>query len=102
MPVLSIFLAFGLFALSMFGHHRDAFGRSPSKAIHRLCYWGAWCSLVCSYFICVVTLNWGYGSILFFGYMTGAALVVVLCLTYFPRVLPGLMGLSLLLLPFTR
>lgn len=101
MPLLSIFVAFGLFSLSMFGHHRDTFNRPPSPLMQRLCYWGAWYCLIASYYLCISIHQLAYGSILFFGYMAVAALVVSLTLTYRAKMLPLLMGLSLMLLPFS-
>jgi hypothetical protein len=101
MPLLSIFIAFGLFSLSMFGHHRDSFSRSPSPLMQSMCYWGAWCCLSVSYYFCIKLHQFAYGSIFFFGYMTAAALMVSLILASKAKILPLLMGLCLILLPFS-
>ncbi|MGI2853965.1 DUF3325 domain-containing protein [Shewanella algae] len=82
------YLAFGLLAMSMFGHFREAMGHAPKTLESRLLYAGGWLALLASFMLCGMGYGWGYGSILFFGLMTLAALPVVLQLSYASRSLP--------------
>ncbi|WP_420787340.1 DUF3325 domain-containing protein [Shewanella chilikensis] len=82
------YLAFGLLAMSMFGHFRESMGRAPKTLESQLLYVSGWLTLLMSLILCVAKYDWGYGSILFFGLMTLAALPVVLQLSYASRSLP--------------
>ncbi len=82
------YLAFGLLAMSMFGHFRESMGRAPKTLESRLLCTGGWLALLASFVLGVMGYGWGYGSILFFGLMTLAALPVVLQLSYASRSLP--------------
>ncbi|GAB1059974.1 DUF3325 domain-containing protein [Shewanella algae] len=88
------YLAFGLLAISMFGHFREAMGRAPKTLESHLLYAGGWLALLASFVLCGMGYGWGYGSILFFGLMTLAALPVVLQLSYLGRSLPKALMLA--------
>ncbi|ABE55637.1 conserved hypothetical protein [Shewanella denitrificans OS217] len=89
------YLTFCCFALAMFGNFRDVFAR-PIKPLWsnglRLLAWG---SLCLGYAVCINTQGVAYGSVIYMGLCTLAALLVVLSLNYKPKQLPSLMLLSL-------
>lgn len=91
-PVLGIlglsYLSLALFALAKFGHCKDVFKRPPSQWQSRLLTLFAWLLLVISLSNCAHGQGWTYGSILFMGIISLAAMLVILTLSYSPRHLP--------------
>lgn len=91
-PVLGMlglsYLALALFALAKFGHFKDVFKRPPSRWQSRLLNLFAWLLLLISLSSCTHGQGWTYGSILFMGLISVAALLVILTLSYSPRHLP--------------
>ncbi|WP_299791937.1 DUF3325 domain-containing protein [uncultured Shewanella sp.] len=88
------YLAFGCLSLAMFSHFRDAFKRSPSQIQSRILYWSGWIILGASYYVGVSYQGLAYGSIMFTGIISLAALLVILTLSYRARHLPHLMTAS--------
>ncbi|KIO36303.1 DUF3325 domain-containing protein [Shewanella sp. cp20] len=87
-------IAFGLMALSMFGHYKDCFGRAPTRAEQRWLTGFAWLLLLGSYGQCIHYYHLGYGSIVFFGVMTITALSTILLLSYQAKRLPLVLTLT--------
>lgn len=91
-PVLGIlglsYLSLALFALAKFGHFKDVFNRPPAQWQSRLLSLFAWLLLMFSLSACVRDQGWAYGSILFMGIISLAAMLVILTLSYSPRHLP--------------
>ncbi|MGS0691249.1 DUF3325 domain-containing protein [Shewanella sp. 0m-4] len=90
------YLAFGLFALAMFSHYRDTFGNAPSPQQAKLLYIGGWVGIASIYWGCITAQGAAYGSILFFGLLSFAGLLVILMLSYRAKFLPYSMALSTL------
>lgn len=100
-PILGIvglsYLSLSLFALAKFGHFKDVFQRPPAKWQTRLLNVFAWALLLLCLVNCASIQGWTYGSILFMGVISFAALFVILTLSYSPRHLPlGIVTGSLL------
>ena len=91
-PVLGIlglsYLSLALFALAKFGHFKDVFNRPPAQWQSHLLSLFAWLLLIFSLSACVQDQGWAYGSILFMGIISLAAMLVILILSYSPRHLP--------------
>ncbi|EGM69217.1 DUF3325 domain-containing protein [Shewanella sp. HN-41] len=91
-PVLGIlglsYLSLALFALAKFGHFKDVFNRPPTQWQSRLLSLFAWLLLMFSLSACASDQGWAYGSILFMGIISLAAMLVILILSYSPRHLP--------------
>jgi hypothetical protein len=91
-PVLGIlglsYLSLALFALAKFGHFKDVFNRPPAQWQSRLLSLFAWLLLMFSLSACASDQGWAYGSILFMGIISLAAMLVILTLSYSPRHLP--------------
>lgn len=91
-PVLGIlglsYLSLALFALAKFGHFKDVFKRPPSTWQGRLLSLFAWILLAFSLSASAQGQGWTYGSILFMGLTSLAALLVILTLSYSPKHLP--------------
>lgn len=91
-PVLGIlglsYLSLALFALAKFGHFKDVFNRPPAQWQSRLLSLFAWLLLMFSLSACANDQGWAYGSILFMGIISLAAMLVILTLSYSPRHLP--------------
>lgn len=69
-------------ALSMHKHHRDLFGKPPSRP-RALAFAGAgWTLLALSFGASIVASGWAIGTVFWIGILTVAAFVVVLALTY--------------------
>ncbi|MCH1929028.1 DUF3325 domain-containing protein [Shewanella sp. A25] len=110
-PVLGIlglsYLSLALFALAKFGHYKDVFNRPPQPWQSRLLSLFAWLLLALSLSACTQDQGWTYGSILFFGIISLAALLVILTLSFSPKHLPfgivtgSLLTTTLLLSNFT-
>ena len=80
---------FAAIALSMHKHHRDLFGRPPSRP-RALAFAGAgWALLALSFWVCIVVSGWAIGPVLWIGLLTLAALVIVLALTYGAGIVSG-------------
>ncbi|MCG9730499.1 DUF3325 domain-containing protein [Shewanella sp. Isolate13] len=90
------YLAFGLLALAMFSHYRDTFGRAPSPMQAKVLYIAGWLAIAGTYWGCIANLGAAYGSILFFGLLSFAGLLVILMLSYRAKFLPYSMALSTL------
>lgn len=88
------YLAFGLLALAMFSHYRDTFGRAPSPVQAKILYIAGWLAIAGTYWGCIANLGAAYGSILFFGLLSFAGLLVILMLSYRAKLLPHSMALS--------
>lgn len=91
-PVLGIlglsYLSLSLFALAKFGHFKDVFNRPPAQWQSHLLTLFAWLLLAFSLSACASDQGWAYGSILFMGIISLAAMLVILTLSYSPRHLP--------------
>ncbi|MDT3297562.1 DUF3325 domain-containing protein [Shewanella sp. SP2S2-6] len=91
-PVLGIlglsYLSLALFALAKFGHFKDVFNRPPAQWQSHLLTLFAWLLLAFSLSSCASAQGWAYGSILFMGIISLAAMLVILTLSYSPRHLP--------------
>ncbi|PIW62407.1 DUF3325 domain-containing protein [Shewanella sp. CG12_big_fil_rev_8_21_14_0_65_47_15] len=91
-PILGIlglsYLSLALFALAKFGHFKDVFNRPPAQWQSRLLSLFAWLLLMFSLSACASDQGWAYGSILFMGIISLAAMLVILTLSYSPRHLP--------------
>lgn len=91
-PVLGIlglsYLSLALFALAKFGHFKDVFSRPPAQWQSHLLTVFAWLLLAFSLGACAIDQGWAYGSILFMGVISLAAMLVILTLSYSPRHLP--------------
>nr|WP_299809050.1 DUF3325 domain-containing protein [uncultured Shewanella sp.] len=91
------YLAFGLLALAMFSHYRDTFGSAPSPTQAKVLYIAGWLAIAGTFWGCITSLGGAYGSILFFGLLSVAGLLVILTLSYRAKFLPYSMALSTLL-----
>lgn len=69
-------------ALSMHKHHRDLFGRPPSRPRGLALAGAGWIILALSFWACIVASGWAIGPVLWIGLLTVAAIIVVLVLTY--------------------
>ncbi|MGI2067208.1 DUF3325 domain-containing protein [Shewanella sp. MF08487] len=91
-PVLGIlglsYLSLALFALAKFGHFKDVFNRPPAQWQSHLLTSFAWLLLALSLSACASDQGWAYGSILFMGIISLAAMLVILTLSFSPRHLP--------------
>lgn len=91
-PLLGIlglsYLSLALFALAKFGHFKDVFNRPPAQWQSHLLTLFAWLLLSFSVSACASDQGWAYGSILFMGIISLAAMLVILTLSYSPRHLP--------------
>lgn len=91
-PVLGIlglsYLSLALFALAKFSHFKDVFSRPPAQWQSHLLSCFAWLLLTFSLSACAQDQGWAYGSILFMGIISLAAMLVILTLSYSPRHLP--------------
>ena len=91
-PLLGIlglsYLSLALFALAKFGHFKDVFNRPPAQWQSRLLTLFAWLLLAFSLSACASDQGWAYGSILFMGIISLAAMLVILTLSFSPRHLP--------------
>ena len=88
------YLTFGLLALAMFSHYRDACGKAPSPLQARLLYIAGWVGISTTYWGCITDQGFAYGSILFFGLLSFAGLLVILMLSYRAKFLPHSMAAS--------
>ncbi|SIQ57737.1 Protein of unknown function [Shewanella morhuae] len=92
MPIVGIlglsYLSLALFALAKFGHFKDVFNRPPAQWQSYLLTLFAWLLLAFSLSACVSDQGWAYGSILFMGIISLAAMLVILTLSFSPRYLP--------------
>jgi hypothetical protein len=80
---------FAAIALSMHRHHRDLFGRPPSRP-RALAFAGTgWTLLALSFSACIVASGWAIGPVLWIGLLTVAGLVIVLALTYGAGIVSG-------------
>lgn len=80
---------FAAIALSMHKHHRDLFGRPPSR-LRALAFAGTgWTLLALSFSACIVASGWAIGPVLWIGFLTVAGLVIVLALTYGAGIVSG-------------
>lgn len=91
------YLAFGLLALAMFSHYRDTFAKAPNPAQAKALYVAGWIGIAGTYWGCITTQGAAYGSILFFGLLSFAGLLVILMLSYRAKLLPYSMAISTLL-----
>ncbi|ABZ75824.1 conserved hypothetical protein [Shewanella halifaxensis HAW-EB4] len=88
------YLAFGLLALAMFSHYRDSFGKAPSPQQAKLLHIAGWVGITGTYWGCITSQGATYGSILFFGLLSFAGLLVILMLSYRAKFLPYSMAIS--------
>jgi hypothetical protein len=79
--------AFGSLALSMHKHHCNLFGAPPSHARAVAFRAIGWTLLAGSITPCVAASGWSVGTVLWFGLLTIAALVVALLLAYQRRLI---------------
>ncbi|MEZ9197018.1 DUF3325 domain-containing protein [Shewanella sp. 10N.286.54.B9] len=102
------YVAFSLLALAMFSHHREVLGYAPSDKRCRVLSTAGWFGLALTYWGCTLLQGVAYGSIIYFGLLAVAGLLVVMTLSYRAKFMPYAMGLStifsaiLLLIPSAR
>ena len=73
---------FATLALSMWKHHRDLFGKPPSRRRALALRSMGWALLGLSFAACVLQSGWAVGPVLWLGVLTAAALTITLTLTY--------------------
>ena len=88
------YIAFSLLALAMFSHHREALGFAPSDKRSRVLSITGWFGLALTYWGCTLLQGFAYGSIIYFGLLAVAGLLVVITLSYRAKFIPYAMGLS--------
>ncbi|ACJ30114.1 Conserved hypothetical protein [Shewanella piezotolerans WP3] len=88
------YIAFSLLALAMFSHHREALGYAPSEKRCRVLSTAGWFGLALTYWGCTLQQGFAYGSIIYFGLLAVAGLLVVITLSYRAKFMPYAMGLS--------
>ena len=76
---------FATLALSMQKHHRDLFGKLPSRRRALVLHCMGWALLGLSFAACILHSGWSTGPVLWFGVLTIAALITALTLTYRPQ-----------------
>lgn len=76
-------VGFACLSLAMDWHYADWFGRGRDAGSKRR--WLQAAGSVALYVACVGAQGYPIGSVLWFGVLTAAALVVVLSLTYWPK-----------------
>ena len=91
------YLTLGLLALAMFSHYRDTFGKAPNPKQAKAFYIAGWTGIAGTFWGCIATQGAAYGSILFFGLLSFAGLLVILVLSYRAKLLPYSMAVSTLL-----
>ena len=77
-------VGFGLLALSMRRHQLQAWRRSLPRGASMVLRLAAFALLGLSAAACIAVSGWAIGPVLWFGLMTGAALIVSLGLAYWP------------------
>ncbi|MFV7770945.1 DUF3325 domain-containing protein [Shewanella marisflavi] len=85
------FTAFGALALAMFTHFKSCFNKAPSCKQQRIFTLLGWGLLALSFSLLIQEYDIAYASITFFGVMSGAALTVILLLSYQAKALPTAM-----------
>ncbi|GEP03230.1 DUF3325 domain-containing protein [Methylobacterium oxalidis] len=98
------FAALAALALSLDRHHRDAFLTRAPRARARTLRLAGWAGILASLAVAVAFEGWNFGPVQWIGALTGAALLVVVLLSYRPRWLrPAALAalpLALVALPF--
>lgn len=97
MTLLTSALAYAGFAglcLAMRRHHRQLWGRQPSRTASARLRLAGWLCLISSIAPCIVAWGSGAGTVAWFGILTAAGLVLAFLLPYAPRAaaLLGLLG----------
>ncbi|SEO83730.1 DUF3325 domain-containing protein [Aquisalimonas asiatica] len=86
-------------SLAMPRHHRQCYpgqGAPPPRR-QTLLWWGSWAVLAMALALCAHFAGTGTGLVYWFGFLTTAAICVVLLLSYAPARLPVVAGSALLL-----
>ncbi|MDF1747856.1 MAG: DUF3325 domain-containing protein [Alphaproteobacteria bacterium] len=77
-------IGFASLALSMHRHHRDLFGHPPSRVWSVAFTLIGWCLLPLSFWACIIASGWAIGPVVWIGFLTLAALIIILALTFGP------------------
>ncbi|WP_422417575.1 DUF3325 domain-containing protein [Pseudomonas sp. GZD-222] len=93
------FAGFACLCLAMEKHYKDLLGAAPSAARLRALRVGGWLLLLVALYLAVDKSGWAMGLVEWIAVLMAGVTLWVFLLPYKPRLLLGLLGLSLVLGP---